>query len=425
MKNDEMTPKEAPLPGERGRICVITALLTTGGSDSLLHAIWTRMRQRGYAVDLYSMLPATRYPSLTENLSKAGIRVHQPAGWLRSPLIALGLLFFLPNFILIPIRARFQPDPILFSLKNTYRRIEPEIVIPIYGAMLAMRIQLVHWHRPYNLISGYHDATCRVLFRLKKRLEIPVCYTEISSPKWRRMVAPKKNIGGLLNSFDRILVPSENIGRELQSYEGLTTPYSVIPFFVDLPDWTYIPPQRSARTLGCIGRFSREKNQDLLIRLYGEVMKLVPDARLILVGNGPQAGEFKSLAMSLGLSQNIEFIDHFDDIREMMERIDIFILLSDAEGMPISLIEALYFGKPVIATPVGSIPEMIIPGYNGYIFPKEAFDEIAHVVARLMQDDTAFREMSKNNRRAYTQRFDPEKQFQLLYTVYKDLIRIS
>lgn len=151
----------------------------------------------------------------------------------------------------------------------------------------------------------------------------------------------------------------------------------------------------------------------------------MPDARLILAGNGPQEQEFKSLAMGLGLSRNIEFIDRFEDIRAIMERIDIFILLSDAEGMPISLIEALYFGKPVIATPVGSIPEMITPDYNGYIFPKEAFCEIAHAIARLMQDDTAFREMSKNSRRSYTQRFEPEKQFTLLCRVYEDLIKIS
>jgi glycosyltransferase involved in cell wall biosynthesis len=221
-----------------------------------------------------------------------------------------------------------------------------------------------------------------------------------------------------INFFNAIFVPSKLIGEELILFEGLKKPYTVIPFSLDLPPYHFLPPCRSAKTFGVIARLSPEKNPDLLIRILKLVKNDFPDAKLILIGTGPLKQQLITIAISLGLLDEVHFVDNFEKIEDVVGLIDIFTLLSDVEGMPLSIIEALYFGKPVIATPVGSIPDMIVDGYNGYIIDKNKIQDIADHIIELMKNFSLYTMMSQNSRLIYESNFDPDTLFSELLLHY-------
>ncbi|WP_164913760.1 glycosyltransferase family 4 protein [Methanoculleus taiwanensis] len=233
---------------------------------------------------------------------------------------------------------------------------------------------------------------------------------------------PDDSMGVYLNALDGIFVPSSAIGNELHYYEHLASPARVVPFIVDLPARLYSPPDRPARTFGIIARLSPEKNQDVLIRLLPELMRKVPDARLVLVGAGPTEGMLRALAAELGVSDAIEFIPRFDRIDEVIDRIDIVTLLSDVEGMPLTLLEALCYGKPILATAVGSIPDMVIDRYNGYLVDKADMTGIVEHLVEIMADKECYLAMSENSRRLYADRFEPDVVFEQLLELFEEVI---
>jgi glycosyltransferase involved in cell wall biosynthesis len=382
-------------------LCFITAILITGGGDKLLQSICPRFKKLGYFITIYAAYPVRGNSSIRSDFEHQGISVKMPPPYISKILLmGIGLIPFLPSFLLYPICFFSLKKSIVFY-KKVYHWVEKNFVNPLFHGFLILRVIYDHHFQKYFIISGNQYAMYPVLYRLKTLLKIPVFYTEISSPKWRALFINQINTKKYLNCFNKVFVPSSIIGEELKQYEGLQNKYYKIPFFVDLPEYIYQIPKRSARSFGLIARLSPEKNPDMLIQILKLVKKGIPDAKLILIGTGPLKQQLISIAISLGVLEDIQFIDHFEHIEEVIQKIDIFTLVSDVEGMPLTIIEALYFGKPVIATAVGSIPDMIVDGYNGYIIDKNQIWGIADHIIELMENDSQYKMMSQNSRLLY------------------------
>jgi len=394
-------------------LCFVSAILVTGGSDNQIFSICIRLQKLGYGITIYSQLPPTKYGSKKDVFIENGIRVRHPPAFLKPVIFALGCLRYFPSmavqFVCLSPHQRWR----LRSYRNIHRRIDEEFCRNIYNFILVFRIRLGNFLEHYRLICAYHSSTYKALYQLRAILGIPVFYTEISSPQFRAENSlAERNTARYINSFDRIFVPSSVIGEELVRCEDLKKPFDVIPFFINLPPFDYQPPKKPARTFGILARLSREKNHDILIRACAEVRKKIPDAQLIFFGNGPQEREYRQLAEDMGLSDCVSFFGPYQRIEDAINRIDIITLCSDVEGMPLSLLEALYFGKPIIATPVGSVPDMVIHNVNGFIVRKHSVSDIADSVISIMCDQELFRNMSRNSRELYATSFDADAQFE-------------
>jgi len=398
-------------------ICIIIAILVTGGSDNQLFSICTRLQKLGYNITIYAQLPQTKYGSKKNKLREIGIHVRQPPRWITPVAFTLGVLRYFPQLTATFFRLPTEKRWTLHSYRDIYHCIDEEFSRNIFNFLLIFRIRVNNIRDKYRLVCGYHASTYKVLHKLKHLLKIPVFYTEISSPKYRaeQNIHPE-GVGEYINSFDMVFVPSKVIGEELELYEGLRNHFDVIPFFINLPAYDYRPPDRPARTFGIMARLSREKNHAMLINACAKVIETIPDARLILVGNGPQEEEYKHLTRELGLAESVVFRKPYKKIDDVIHLIDIITLCSDVEGMPLSLLEALYFGKPIIATPVGSVPDMVIPCYNGYIVGKGAEDELADALISIMGDLSKYQTMSMHSRQHYFIHFEPEEQFNKMLT---------
>ena len=128
-------------------------------------------------------------------------------------------------------------------------------------------------------------------------------------------------------------------------------------------DMDDIPCQEPATfRVGCFGRLSRQKNQELLLRAWGQVAQRVPGARLMLVGDGDQECRLRQIASNLQLADSVDWLGDRPEARGLYRQCDVIVQPSRWEGCPYSVLEAMAAGRPVLATPVGGVPELTGPG---------------------------------------------------------------
>lgn len=136
-----------------------------------------------------------------------------------------------------------------------------------------------------------------------------------------------------------------------------------------------------------VARFSPQKGQDLLVRAFRSVKKNIPNAHLYLVGKYNCNNQYDASVIQYvkdhGLTECVHFIGYDKNPYKWIYHADCFVLPSRTEGLPNSLIEAMYLGKPVVATRcVNVIDRIVDEGYNGYVVPSENAEEIAKAMTK-------------------------------------------
>lgn len=402
-------------------ICVIVALMITGGSDKLLLSHLSTLIQNGYNVFLYSIHPMNENNLLSSQFTRNGILLKDYSNITKSFLKIITYSITIPAYALISAINRLNLFKRVISRDQVLATVENRIIFRICVLLLFCRIVFDNFANKFSIITTYHYSTYGISYNLKKLLKIPAVYTEISSPRWRKGWMSKNKLSKYLNSFNKIFVPSKIIGNELKEYEGLNNNYIISPFIIEEAPYNFNLKKEKAKSFGVIARLSPEKNQDLLIRVLKIIVKSKPYAQLVLIGKGPEEARYRSLVQELDLTDNVQFIPSFNEITEIIDKIDIFVLISDVEGMPLTLIEALYYGKPIIVNDVGSTSELVINDFNGFLINKDDLESIANKVLLIMDDLSTFQEFSINSRKLYYRNYRPKEILNNLLAEYNQL----
>ena len=138
-------------------------------------------------------------------------------------------------------------------------------------------------------------------------------------------------------------------------------------------------------TIIMVGRLHPIKRHDLMIRALASLTSL-RTWRLRILGDGPMLAALEELCNVLGISDRVEFLGRRHDVAVQLGTADIFGLVSDSEGMSLSLIEALASGLPIIATDVGNNAELVVNGRNGFLIPAGDPDALAAALRTLIED---------------------------------------
>src|SRR5207302_207489 len=133
-------------------------------------------------------------------------------------------------------------------------------------------------------------------------------------------------------------------------------------------------------------RLYYQKGIDVLIQAWGIVHKQLPQARLIIVGDGPIRHQLKYIANALGVDDSIEFVGQQNNIVAQLQRGSIFVLPSRWEGMPNAVLEAMACGLPCVATRVSGSEDIITHGVNGLLVEPEAYMGMAQALLTLLHD---------------------------------------
>lgn len=123
----------------------------------------------------------------------------------------------------------------------------------------------------------------------------------------------------------------------------------------------------SASVVGIVAVLRPEKNHELFLQMAARVMREAPDSHFLVIGDGPRREELQALAVELKLNERVHFLGRRSDVPELLSLLDVFVLTSQMEANPVSILEAGATGKPVVATAVGSIPETVLEGQTGFL----------------------------------------------------------
>lgn len=142
----------------------------------------------------------------------------------------------------------------------------------------------------------------------------------------------------------------------------------------------------SAPLVGAVGRLAEIKRHDLLIRAFACVRRRIPEARLLLVGDGPERTSLERLAAQLLPADCVRFAGRQAAPERFLKAMDVMALTSRSEGMPLAVLEAWAAGTPVVATRVGGIPELVADGETGLLVEFGNVDQLAGAIERLLAD---------------------------------------
>ena len=217
-----------------------------------------------------------------------------------------------------------------------------------------------------------------------------------------------------------VSVPSEHSARAIKAASGLNRPIDVIHNAVDVERFARpadtgraraeagVGPE--ARIILCVGALKARKGNDTLIRAFARVTAHVPDARLVIVGEGGDRPVLAALATDLGIGDQVSMPGQVpsETLRGLYQACEVNVLLSRSvqsnfEGFPLVYLEAGACGKPSVASSAGGSPEAVVDGETGLVVPEEDDRAAAEALRRLLQDDE-LRARLGANARAYAGR---------------------
>jgi len=227
---------------------------------------------------------------------------------------------------------------------------------------------------------------------------------------------------------DAVTAVSEFMQREAYERLGIEREVKVIPNFVDSNIFTpasYENIERECDEHGVIihvSNFRPVKRLSDLIYSMSIVVKEEPTAKLMLVGDGPDRHLVEMLIDRLQLGRNVILTGFRSDVPNLMRCSDIGVLCSETESAPLTLLEGMSTGLPMVATKVGGVPEIIEDGKNGLLTSLKNPEELAEKILRLYRDPKMRRKLGKNARKTVEAKYTAEKVVRLYLETFEKII---
>jgi glycosyltransferase involved in cell wall biosynthesis len=181
-----------------------------------------------------------------------------------------------------------------------------------------------------------------------------------------------------------------------------------------------IPPDRFA--VGWIGRMTAVKRTDDVLLAFKRLRDEGVDAVLCLVGDGPDRVQLERRAHELGVMRDTLFLGYQEDVAPFYAAFDALVLPSSNEGTPVSAIEALAAGRPVVATRVGGVPDVVEEGKDGFLVEPGATEELADRLAQLARDPVLREQMGRAGRERVLPRYAVDRLVDDVDRLYRSLL---
>ena len=145
---------------------------------------------------------------------------------------------------------------------------------------------------------------------------------------------------------------------------------------------------------------------------------------LQFLGDGTETlGRIQSLVSESGLTKKVGFVGFTKDVVGYLQRADVCVLISHSEGLPLSILEAMSLGLPILASNVGGISKQVTNGYNGYLVERNDVENLTQKIKLLMNSPTLRREMGDNSRTFYEKEFKLDKMVDKTLAVYQSILK--
>ena len=376
-----LEPVERPaLPGGRVRVVEIVATGTNGGAQEHVFGLLTRLDPTRYDVDVVSLSPG----SSVRKLERHGIPVtviDEPDDAIATGAVAALLSDLRPEVI-----------------HNHMYRAE------LVGTRAAIALGEIGRPRPY-VVSTVHSSRVR---SEEDRQQL-------------RLLTPR---------IDRLIAVSRSIVEKLEHEGRDTAPISLIHNGVDLERYDHQEPCCTLREeyglpaegpiVGVVARLEPEKGHPTLLEAWRSVVAAVPDATLLVVGEGSRREALEALAVELGVADRVVFTGRRDDVPAVTAALDVAVLPSYREALGLTILEAMALSRPVVASNVGGIPEMVEDGITGLLVPPRDAEALATAIVRLLRDHPLADTLARAGHDLVHERFCIELMVAAVEAIYDD-----
>jgi glycosyltransferase involved in cell wall biosynthesis len=289
------------------------------------------------------------------------------------------------------------------------------------------RSELVHTHDYKETVLGVPAGKLAGVDRF-------VC-TQHGAPEQFRGFARLKN--GLYLLFDRLVIGccvdriisvSEDLRRRLivrYPPERVVTVHNGIELTTKRPADRVerkrqlgIPSSR--KLVGTVGRLTPVKGIHHLLKAARLILKARQDVVFVIAGDGPLKNELRKMARELEIHDSVLFLGFREDVIEVMSMMDVFVLTSLHEGIPLSLLEAMGLGLPVVATKVGGIPEVIEDGRSGILVQPGSAEAIAEAILDMLS--ARAEAIGSQGRKRVLEEFSTERTVRRTADIYRQLL---
>ena len=377
-----LVPVERPPlpPGGSIRVVEVLATGTNGGAQEHVVSLVGRIDRTRYEVSVVSLSPG----STIRKLQRAGV----PVVVLDEPddAVAVGAL--------AAHLADVRPDVV----HNHMFRAE------VVGTKAALALARAGHRRPY-IVSTVHSSRVR-----------PAGDRELL-----RRLTPK---------MDRLIAVSRAIERKIAVERGGLAPVSLVYNGVDLSRYDHQEPcctlreeygmPADAKIVGVVARLEPEKGHPTLLEAWPLVLAAVPEAYLLVVGEGSRREALERRAADLAIRDRVVFTGRRDDVPAVTAALDVAVLPSYREAQGLSILEAMALARPVVASAVGGIPEMIEDGVSGLLVPPHDPPALARAIVRLLTDHPYADVLARAGHDLVHERFCVELMVRAIETIYDE-----
>jgi glycosyltransferase involved in cell wall biosynthesis len=373
-----------PLPGGRKRIRVVELLATgsNGGAQEHVFNLLARIDRARYDVSLVSLTSG----SAIRRLERTGV----------------------------PVCVIEEPDEeaAIQAVATYLAAVGADVVhahmyrAEVIATQAAWRLAALGRRRPY-IVSTVHSSRIRSDEdrALLRRL----------TPKIDQLVAVSKAIVRKIQDEGRVGAPVSLIynGVDLQRYVDQEACCTLHEEY-DIPD--------GAPIVGVVARLEPEKGHPTLLEAWPRVLERVPNAHLMIVGEGSRREALEAQVVDLGLTKHVTLTGRRDDIPSVTAALDVAVLPSYREAQGLSILEAMALSRPVVASNVGGIPEMIESGETGLLVPPHDAVALADAIARLLTDHPYADTLARAGHDLVYERFCVELMVRAVETIYDESV---
>lgn len=176
-----------------------------------------------------------------------------------------------------------------------------------------------------------------------------------------------------------------------------------------------------AVVVGVVAILRRKKGHHVLLQAIPAILAKVPGAVFVFAGNGPQKDNIEGQIKELGIGKNVRLLGLRPDIPAVLKGLDLFVLPTLQEALGTSILEASAMNKPVVASAVGGVPEVVREGITGALVPPEDPAALAAAIIRLLRDRTQLCRMGQAGRRMVEEGYTTGQMAERMFNLYNEL----
>ncbi len=311
------------------------------------------------------------------------------------------------------------------------------------------RLHLIPWEKRRLLCNGFYHL--REILR-KERIQIIHCHDNranflgllvgkyagirlvstlygwvAASRKLKFLIALDKTV---IRFFDRVIASSDSM-RELIP-GGLSSKVVTIMNSIDLEKADCGKNLADIRRslgisdqdfiIATIARLSEEKGQQYLLEALPDILQSIPNVTLLIVGTGPMKAALEAIARKMKIEDRVVFTGFHPDLDEIFPVVDLLVQPSLSESLPMSLLEGMARGRPVVATDVGSVRDAVLDGVTGVLIPPGESKAVARAVKELLRDHLKRKAMGEAGKERVEERFSDRLMVQKIEEIYAALV---